>query len=582
MDSKLRLQQEMEESTLDEIRTEIIHPIQINQQTARFNITNRGGSLDKHTQLVLPVKCEAPSAGDGSRQSFLPINVGIASVVRSVQLISASGVVICQNDNVGQWMSLSNSFQQQEFRKRVLKCRYGIFEDYEASESGVMNLGAASPEAPGRIGVAHMNYNNINPPTATSGNILYPAAPADPSGEIDSFMRPENKNYRITDNNQTAQLYLSLEAIFPKLSMGDGIQLPIHLINEGIQLVVQFTKDSGLTQANQRLCATTNNLLGIQGSGNGAGVGTVAAYTPISCTIDVDNVVLLTDYLVSKNDDAIAEQIMSPQGLTLEYGDLQWNNFHIQGLGNTNGDRNFKRDVYNLGASNQVIRQMYLFFNPTEENAVQAFDRPLGALATLQTRQFAITPYNTKNGLKNIYASKPLSYLPDGERINIKINQQNIYNQPLESSAHKLHELELAYNGAFCKPQSTYEFTDIVTDDIDFERYAAANGSVGAWFPQKSLMSRTASIQGWSCQELVGTNHFIGINLQKPILTDDGSLMRVNMAGSGLRVGPTPIVIEIDRLVPRGHTNDHRNMNVCMVVERTLNIREGIISIVDN
>tara|TARA_R110002167_G_scaffold322624_1_gene528530 strand:+ start:102 stop:1808 length:1707 start_codon:yes stop_codon:yes gene_type:complete len=567
--SKLRLEQQMEESTLDEIRTEVIHPIQINQNTANFNITNRGGSLDKKTQLVIPVTC-APSI-DNTRRSFLPINVGIGAVIRSASLVAnLNGVVICQNDQVGNYLSLSNSFQQQEYRKRVLKCRYGIFEDYEASEAGQMLLAALSPNAPGRIGISDMNYLNAVPPTAMS-SANYPASTV---GDIDSFEGPGRTNYRVKETSDTTcNLYISLEALFPK--MYNGLQLPIHLMQDGVSLIVQFTRNGTTPITNERICSTTNNVLGIQA--NNAGV---SATTPLDCTVLTDEVVLLTDYLVSNNDDAIAEQIMSPAGLTLQYGDLNWNNFYLQGLATTPQERNFKRDIFNLGAANSVIRQMYLFFNPIQDNALDAVALPLGARATGIRRQYAYSQYNTINGLKGVYASTPLSSIKDGERIQIKMNQQNVFNQPLEHDGHKLHELQQAYGSSFCKPQSTYEYTDIVTDDLDKVLYPASKA--GIFFPEKSMISQTSSIQGWSCQELAGSNHIVGINLQKPLLTAQGELVRANLPGSGTRCGPTPIQIEIDRLIPFGHDADHRNINVCLVVEKTLNIRNGIVTVIDN
>ena len=271
---------------------------------------------------------------------------------------------------------------------------------------------------------------------------------------------------------------------------------------------------------------------------------------------------------------------MSPDGLTLQYGDLIWNNFFLEGLATTPQERNFKRTVFNLGAANQVVRQMYIFFNPVQTTALDVYGGVLGPRIGGTVRQHAVSPYNSINGLKNIYASAPLSHLPDGERIQIKINQQNIFNQPLEHNGHKMHELQLAYGSSFCKPQSSYEFTDIVTDNIDKEVYAGA--VAGIRFPAKSLISNTASIQGWSCQNLVGSNHFIGVNLQKPLLTQTGELVRANLPGSGLRVGPTPIMIEIDRLIPYGFNQDHRNVNVCLIVEKTLNIKNGIVTVVDN
>ena len=577
--SKYQFNQAMEESNLDHINTQIIHPISINQDTATFNITNRGGSLDKHTALVLPVTCAQPL--DKTRQSFLPLNVGIGAVIRSAQLIAnGNGVVICQNDNVGQWFALAHSFQQQEFRKRVLKCRHGIFEDYEASKCGVMNLAGATANAPGRLGVANLNNLNRIPADSTSSD---PAYPATDLGDIDSFENPLNTNYRIKPTSATtANLYVRLESLFPK--MYNGLQLPIHMIEAGVSLVIQFSRNGSTPISNERGCQTANNNLGIVANNAGAN-----ATTDMDISILTDEVVLLTDYLVAKDDDQLAQRVMSPDGLTLQFGDLLWNSFFLDGYSTANqvaAERNYKRNTFNLGAANQVIRQMYLFFNPPQTTALAARNSPLLGPANANgdpagaQRQRCFGMFNMVNPLKNIYSSMPLSHLKDGEKIQIKLNQQNVFNQPLESNAHKLHELQTAYGSSFCKPQNTYEMTDIVLDSLDSERYAGT--FAGDYFPPKSLMSYTASIQGWTCQNLVGSNHFIGVNLQKPLLTNQGQLIRANLPGSGTRCGPTPISIEIDRLIPRNQIDAHRNVNVCLVVEKTLNIRMGSISVIDN
>ena len=583
--SKYAFNQAMEESNLSHINTQIIHPIAINQDTATFNITNRGGSLDKHTALVLPITCAQPV--DKSRQSFLPINVGIGAVIRSAQLVSnGNGVVICQNDNVGQWFALAHSFQQQEFRKRVLKCRHGIFEDYEASDAGVMNLAGATANAPGRLGVGNLNNLNRIPADASSSDPNYPATAL---GEIDSFENALNTNYRIKPTSATtANLYVRLEALFPK--MYNGLQLPIHMIEAGVSLVIQFSRNGATQITNERGCMTSNNNLAIVANAAGA-----SATTPLNISILTNEVVLLTDYLVAKDDDQLAARVMSPEGLTLQFGDLLWNSFFLKGYANAGqvaAERNYKRDTFNLGAANEVIRQMYLFFNPTQTVEYEAKGDTINAAAPAGVaRQRAWALYNAAptaggapgvmvNPLKNIYASIPLSNLKDGERLQIKINQQNVFNQPLESNAHKLHELQTAYGSSFCKPQCTYENTDIVFDSLDSERFAGT--FAGDHFGPKSLMAYTASIQGWTCQNLVGSNHFIGVNLQKPLLTNQGNLIRANLPGSGTRCGPTPIVIEIDRLIPRQQRNSDRNINVCLVVEKTLNIRMGSISVIDN
>ena len=587
MNNKMSFNQSIEDSNLDHINTEVIHPIAINQDTATFNITNRGGSLDKHTTLVLPITCATQpnqnTAGSEEldRQSFLPLNVGIFSCLRSAQLISnGNGVVIAQNDNPALYAALAHSFQNQEFRRKVLKCRHGIFEDYEPALSGSMALGGASADAPGRLTLSNMKFLNKYPQTESASE--EPNIAASARGNIHSLDNALNTNYRIKSSGEdSARLYISLEALFPK--MYNGLQLPIHMIEAGVSLVLQFSRNGSTPITNERACASALNVAGFTSDNNAGGV---LAYTNMNVQILTDEVVLLTDYLVAKDDNQLASQVMSPDGLTLQYGDLLWNNFYLAGLGAAQvaGERNFKRDVFNLGAANQVIRQMYMYFCPTQSNALAANKDMVNDVATAVgaggQANYAYNKYNSINCLKNIYSSKPLSHLPDGERIQVKINQQNVFNQPLEHNGHKLHELQTAYGASFCKPQCSYEMNDIVLDALDKERYAGS--FAGQIFEPKSIVSRTASCQSWSMQNLVGSNHFIGVNLQKPLLAADGSLVRANLPGSGTRCGPTPIQIEIDRLIPCGFADDHRNVFVCLCVEKTLNIKMGTISVVDN
>ena len=579
--SKLAFNQSIEDSNLSHINTEIIHPIAINQDTCTFNITNRGGSLDKHTSVVIPVVC-ADVGAEVHRKSFLPINVGIGSILKSCQLISNSGgQVLCSNNNVPMWLALSHSFQQQEFRKRVLKCRHGIFEDYGPSRAGAMitNGGpnTAVPNACGRLSINNLSYPFDY--AGTSGLLESSVGQLNAQNTVanDSFENEKNRNYRIeATSDTTCNLYLSLEALFPK--MYNGLELPIQFLEAGVSLVLQFSKNGTRMNTNERGCISSLNLQNLTAQGGGG-----AGAQNMNISILTDEVVLLTDYLVAKDDNMLASQIMSDQGLTLQFGDLLWNNFYMDSLDTCTSERNYKRYNFQLGASNEVIRQMYMFFSPTQNNDVTAKPAPqntAGGATAGTNRGFAYSLYNEPNCLKNIYCSKQLSHLSDGERIQIKINQQNLFPQPLENNGEKLHHLQMAYGSSFCKPQSTYEITGMVKGEGDQISYP--NTVNGTLLLSKSIMSPTSSIQGWSNQNLVNSNHFIGINLQKPLLSNDGRLVRSNISGSGTRIGPTPIMIEIDRLQAYNQPNDNRDMHVCCVIERTLNIRMGDITVVDN
>ena len=566
MSSKLSIDQSVTESQLDHINTQIIHPISINQQSATIIIPNRGGSLDKNTCIVLPAIVNSNSV-------FYPIGTGVAALLNSVSLL-ANGKVIAQNTNPGNYITMSNSFQQQEYRERVLLPRTGCKEQYGPSSTGTQYIAGANPAdfliTPGKIGLKDLEYERV----AGVQNAVW-ANNVNSFGDV-NVPGIRNNNYNLsTDKTTTAQYYLYLEQLFPKLY--GGLQLPTYLIEAELSLVIRFSSNNGKYNLNERVLDDSDRVIT-------ASQIVPQSNTEISCQIVTEEVVLLTDYLVPTPDakNKLMQQVMSNEGLVLQYGDLLFNNFFMEGLPaasvNT-GIRNFKRYNFQLGMSNKVVRQMYLMFNPTQNNRLTGGDSPYTeAAAPDATTKFGYSGYNQINALKGKYASRALSYLHDGERIQINFNSKNVFNTPLESSGHKLHELQTAYGSSFCMPVSSYDFKDIVVDSVDNELTNYA-GNLGRLLYQKSILAQRASCQGWSPQNLAGSAHVIGVNFQRPVLTPDNRLIRVNLSGSGQRCSSVPIEIQIDRLCNRGEGSDNRDMVCCMCVEKTMKLQGGQIFI---
>ena len=493
--------QKVESSTLSHINTQVVYPISINQDTCTIIIPNRAGSLDKHTAILLP-------ATVANASSFYPIGTGVAALIDSCTLL-ANGKVIAQNTEVGQYITMSNMFQQQEYRRRVLLPRTGVREDYGPSECGTMNLAATNGlTAAGRIGLKNTRYHNATPQTCTS------------NAAVDSFGDPAvpgqgNNNYRLaTTSAQTAQFYLYLEQIFAKLY--SSLQLPIHLIDSEVSLVIRFSSNASTFEANDRVLARSSRVI--------AGAAADPRPVEVNCQILTEEVCLLTDYLVptSEANDKLAQEVMSPEGLQLNYGDMLFNNFYMQGLPLTPAERNFTRYNFSLGMAGKTVRQMYLAYTPTQNTRPNGKDCPYVGGAGGGETSYGL--YNAINPLKGKYCSKAISYLPDGERLQINFNSQNVFNTPI-SGAQCIHELQTAYGSSFCVPASTQSFMDMVVDNIDALRANYLN-NVGRLLYQKSLMSQTASAQGWTCQNLVGSNAYRGINFQRPILTGDNRLVR--------------------------------------------------------
>lgn len=568
---KLKFNQNVEETNLKMINTQVIYPISINDQTCTIIIPNRGGSLDRHSTLVIPV-----TATDGC---FLPVGTGIASLLQSCSLLS-NGVVIAENSEVGSYITMQNSFKKTEFRKRVLLPRTGCRENYSPSNAGFQDILIENNarvgnclEAPGKITLDQLQYNIIagaqNGTSQTNNGAVW-----DP--ELDSFgvTAPakagiDNNNYRISSNPlTTANFYLSLEQIFPLLY--GSLQLPTYLIETELSLVIRWSSNNTAYHLNERVCQRADRI--VAGGANP---------DPITCEIIREEVLLLTDYLVPTDDvkNELTAQIMSDEGLVLNYADLLFNNFFCKGLPATQvtGPRNHTRYNFQLGLSNKVVRQIYLMFQPTQQRAISALDSPY--LGSGAGGQKCYSGYNTINGLKNKYCSKALSYLEDGEAIQIQFNSKNIFNTPMVSSGHKMHELQTAYGSTFNQPYSTYDFADMSVDDVDTEVYP---NDIGRLMYQKSLLSYTHSANSWSVQNLVGQQHYIGCNLQRPLLDQNNNLQRVNIPGSGMRCGSLPVSIQIDRLVNKDEEHDDRDLICCSVVEKTMILKGGQIMVVDS
>lgn len=550
MNSKFSIDQNIGQSNLDSINTQVLYPISISQNEATIIIPNRGGSLDKNSAIVLPATVNENSC-------FLPINTGIASLLDSVSLL-CNGQVIAQNTEPGQYITMSNCFMPQEYRDSVLRCRSGIREVYDMARTGQLNIATGNTylTKPGKITLKDLQYEaNANHQGASDAGLDSFA------GNLNAGVG--NANYRLTDNAATtANYYLYLEQLFPKLY--GSLQLPVYLIEGELSLVIKFSSNNSAAGLNERVLNRSTR---------------VTAAAAVSCEILTDDVVLLTDYLVPTMEakNALVQQVMSDQGLVLSYGDLLFNNFLVKGLpaASTTGIRNYKRDIFQLGLSNKVVRQLYMMFTPTQNYGLSLDDSPYHSGAFVNSEQ-AYSQYNSINALKGKYCSKVLSYLPDGEKVQINFNSKNIFNTPLETSGQKLHELQSAYGASFCMPSNTYDFKDMVVDKIDTLMYPPEEGRL---FYPKSITSFTESAQGYSLQNLVGQNHYLGVNLQKPVLTPDNRLIRMNVSGSGTRCGSVPVEIQIDRLCNRGEADDDRNLIVAACVEKTMQIKNGQIFI---
>lgn len=522
------LNQTMENNNLKMIQTEIIEPVSASQQSATFIFRNVG-RLSRHTRITL--KAVASSANN-----FYPLSTGIASLVRSAKLM-CNGKIIMSNERVAETVAMNSQFQPAQFRKHVQRARIGTYNNWTASKMGTLGT---NTQQNGKI-VPDVDY------TAAGG---FPET---------SLNNATSVPYSLTNDAETTMSgYLSLEDLFPRAYTGfnqDVLQLPLMFVNEEVSLVLTFNRGGEVsTPLNQHRALNRQ--------------GTLAA--AFSVAIQLDELKMLVDYLHYEDNSQLAKAVMG-EGLSLTFGDYDINSFHLQGLAAAGGVENKATHNLTLGLTDKTIRQMYFIHAPApqvEEGGGDAWKRQ-----------------NVFNGR---YCSPCPSRLPNGVELNIKLNGQNIYVNPVSNYAEHCNRLSSAYGVVWDMPFSTYCNWDSVGDELDAAALNDGGGNVGVGvhFAQKSLLSQQATVNGHNVIDangigMGGAFFYMGVDLQKSIMdTNTGAISRLDYPGTGTTVGNVPIQIALSRKIPNGFTDDNRNLLVVSVVEKTILIRDGGIEVV--
>lgn len=521
------LNQTMEDNNLKMIQTEIIKPIQANQQSATFVFRNVG-LLSRHTRITLK------AISEGSNDAYYPMSTGIASLVRSAKLM-CNGKILMQNERVAETIAMNSQFQPTQFRKHVQRARIGTYNTWTTSRVGV--IGTDNNQA-GKIIPEGINFDNNTAETSATA----------------SFASP----YNLTNSAETSFAgYLSMEDLFPRAYTGsqqDVLQLPLMYLTEEVSLVLTFNRGSATEAVN-------NQHRALPPAGG-------ALNTAFSVNIVLDELNMLVDYLHYEDNSRIAKQV-NGQGLSLTFGDYDINTFHLAGLANPADVKNTATYNLLLGLNEKTIRQLYFMFTPDVQN------------------DNAGDAHKRQNLFNGRYCSPCPARLPNGVRLNLKINGQNLYVNPIENYAEHCNRLSSAYGVQWDLPFSTYCHWDVVCDELDALGLDDGGGDfdVGDVQFQKGLISQSCQVKGHSLVSAdgIGMNgafFYMGVNLQKSIMdTQSGNVSRLDFPNTGTTVGSVPVQIALSRDIPEGLDNDNRNLLVVAVVEKTLFIRSGTIEV---
>ena len=101
--------------TAIDVTTEILEPVSFSQNECRFVLSNKG-ILHSNSRITFALKGDVFDAITAGKNAFLPINVGIASLLQRVRL-TIGGKTVSELENFGDYMAYESTFISPEQNK---------------------------------------------------------------------------------------------------------------------------------------------------------------------------------------------------------------------------------------------------------------------------------------------------------------------------------------------------------------------------------------------------------------------------------------------------------------------------------
>jgi hypothetical protein len=532
------------------IETTILEPQNISQTHATF-LFNNTGILDKHTRIIVPVKCDNTSILS-ENQFFL--SAGAFGLIRTATL-KYQGNDIAQTDEVGLYNSMKRMFRPQNYRNKVEAVKVGSsFAFRNTTDKQYQKDIVADNFADVDTGkVALMNSKYFR------GDDCYHLVNDDGLGIAYAGLNI-NPRYAIQDETaNTFHAIFSLEDLFPEF-LGN-VMLPLYLLDNQLSLEIAFSAQPDRTQ----------NI--------NAGLGALA---PI--TIDTENVNMVMDLIYYSDRTMSALEARSKgQGIPMIYGDL----INIrQTLQNNPADvpapvagelsshkKSFSIDI---GLDNLVVRSMLMALENTEVDAVGS--RFCGKYSSNAPR------VNRKGDME----------------LQLTINNVPLYPNPVDMNNKLYDQTQQVFAGTPLQvPRPLWDYNGSVFDEYAITQLQALTTppnpvpTVGElWRSEIGAGLRTNSYLNWvreaglysgsnTAGSFLGNQYYLGVNLAKTY---------ENVRGAGVRIGNTPIRLAInytfvkalDAILGDDFSAGSRNLSVFCNVERSMMIKNGGIMVSEN
>lgn len=302
------------------IETNVLDPIVINQNFARF-VLERKGILDTGSAFTFSLHTTA--AGDG--KGFLPLKTGIHSLIKRAVLRIGSKVVAI-TDDYAHYMTIRRQFKTSEEKSQK-----------DMVKTGVTDVVCPQNVVDGTNG-GQLQIRDVTYATSTAATIL--------------------KQYQLTESQIDCPVFsIRISELFPMMR---NVQLPLYLINEPCSIELTFnTQATGAGDLGKVACFDETYR---------AGPGDT------SITLGTRNVKFLADYLTYDDDrmNATAKLVMSENGMSIPYEDVVLTSTQYPTLANFAGGTSVGRQnlVRDLGLSGMMVRSILISQSLQANNAL--------------------------------------------------------------------------------------------------------------------------------------------------------------------------------------------------------------------
>jgi len=314
---------------------------------------------------------------------------------------------------------------------------------------------------------------------------------------------------------------IKLSELFPEMGL---MTLPTFLLNDSIELVLEFSDR-----------ATTGNR-GVASDANNGHIGEVV--------LNKDSVKFVSDHLFFDYEimNKIRAMSQTSQGIPIFYGDFNTvKNTLVAPAEPAAGGQDIVRYRRNIGMSDNRLRYM-LFHNQ------------MGSIGS--------HPAHEAHKICGKFSSQAPVV---GEELQIIINNQNYFSQPIKDASQFYTQLKDVYGVDMYVPQSAYSCDG---QSHDAQSRAQTNNT-------SAVNDIDTKVAGWTNKgfmatsqlALAGSNHIFGVNF---------SYSKSNTPNAGLKIGQNPV--EIDYSYGYTHARTHSILQrIFVCLERVAVIKNGEI-----